>query len=85
MSVYDFVSHLQSLWSDIHKKERAMDTRTLRGTLALLIGIFLGVVTSKLISTATAEEKTHELKLFQPLGKEIILSSMCIVIVTGVT
>ncbi len=45
-----------------------MDRRKLGLIFALIVGIVMGVLTTKLMSAATAEEKPADFKLFQPIG-----------------
>jgi hypothetical protein len=45
-----------------------MSGRNLGLTFVLILGIIMGILTTKLMSAATAEEKTADLKLFQPIG-----------------
>lgn len=50
-----------------HRKETAM-RKSISVTLVLILGIFLGILTSKWVSPATAEEKAQRPTLFQYIG-----------------
>ena len=45
-----------------------MNARNVLVIVALMLGTLIGIVTSQWILAATAEEKTPDVKLFQPIG-----------------